>query len=140
MFASYLTIALRNLRKDRVYAAINILGLAIGLTCCLLIFLYVKGELAYDRYHAKADRIYRVVSDIINDSETNHNSQCAAPVGPHLKTDFPEVLQVVRTAYASFLLQYKEQKFQEDQVLAADASLFEVFDFPLKAGNPKQPL
>jgi putative ABC transport system permease protein len=61
-------------------------------------------------------------------------------VGPHLKTDFPEVEQAVRTVYVSFLLQYQEKKFQEDQVLAADASLFEVFDFPFKAGNPKTAL
>ena len=140
MFSNYFRIAIRNLRKHAVYSTINVLGLAIGMTCCLLIFLYVRHELSYDTYHRQASRIYRVVTDIKTPTETIRGSQAADATGPHLQTDFPEVLESVRLNYRGFLLEQGSNKFQENQVLVADANLLRVFDFPMLTGNPQTAL
>ncbi|MBD0258665.1 MAG: ABC transporter permease [Cytophagales bacterium] len=140
MFSNYFRIALRNLRKHAVYSTINVLGLAIGMTCCLLIFLYVRHELSYDTYHSRADRVYRVVTDIKTVTETIRAGQSADATAPHLKADFPEVQEAVRLNYRGFLLESGANKFQEDQVLIADANLFRVFDFPMLTGNPQTAL
>jgi len=140
MFSNYFRVALRNLRKHAVYSAINVLGLAIGMTCCLLIFLYVRHELSYDNYHGKADRIYRVVTDIKTDTETIHADVSSDATGPHLQTGLPEVQEAVRLNYRGFLFESGANKFQEGQVLIADANLFKVFDFPMVTGSPQTAL
>jgi putative ABC transport system permease protein len=140
MFSNYFRIALRNLRKHAVYSAINVLGLAIGMTCCLLIFLYVRHELSYDTYHSQADRIYRVVTDIKTETETIRAGQSSDATAPHLQTGLPEIQEAVRLNYRGFLLESGASKFQEDQVLIADANLFKVFDFPMVTGSPQTAL
>jgi putative ABC transport system permease protein len=135
MLRNYFKLAFRNLLRRKVYSAINILGLSIGMTCCMLIFLYVNHELSYDKFHTKADRIYRLVTDIKTPTETIRASVTSAPMGSYLKKDFPEVEQVVRIDYLSVLLQNEAHQFQEDHVLFADASFFNVFDFSLLRGN-----
>lgn len=135
MFKNYFKIAFRNLLNKKFYSAINILGLSIGMACCMLIFLYVSHELSYDSFHSKANRIYRLVTDIKTPTEIINISITSAPMGTYLKKDFPEVSEVARIDYSSVLLQKDDQQFQEDESLFADASFFEVFDFPLLRGN-----
>lgn len=135
MLRNYFKIAFRNLLRKKVYSAINILGLSIGMTCCMLIFLYVNHELSYDKFHTKADRIYRLVTDIKTPTETINIPITSAPMGAYLKKDFPEVEEVVRTYDRGVLLQTDQHQYQEDQTLFADASFFDVFDFPLLRGN-----
>ena len=96
MFRNYFNVAVRNLVKHRFYSVINVLGLAIGMTCCLLIFLYVQHELSYDTFHTKADRIYRVVTDIKTPTETLNIDVTSAPMPAYIKADFPEVEDMVR--------------------------------------------
>src|SRR4028118_2080506 len=98
MLKNYLTVALRNLMRHKGYTFINVLGLTVGLACFLLIALYVKDELSYDRHHAHADRIYRVTRDWVEKSGTVslHLGHVAPPFGPLLKNDFGEIEQVVR--------------------------------------------
>jgi putative ABC transport system permease protein len=140
MFRNYLIIALRNLQKQKFYSSVNVLGLTIGMSCCLLILLYVSHELSYDRFNTKADRIYRVVTDIKTNTETINSATCAGPVGPYLTKEFPEVLTSVRMNIGSYFMQKGEDKYREDQVLEADSTLFKVFDYKLLQGNPQTAL
>ncbi|MEM6841776.1 MAG: ABC transporter permease [Bacteroidota bacterium] len=140
MFRNYFKVATRNLVKHKFYAIINVLGLAIGMTCCLLIFLYVDHELSYDSFHSKADRIYRVVTDIKTPTETLNISTTSAPMAAYMKTDFPEVENMVRLDDARLLIQQGAQIFQEDESMFADSTFFQVFDFSLLQGNPNTAL
>ena len=135
MFRNYFKVATRNLVKHKFYAIINVLGLAIGMTCCLLIFFYVQHELSYDTFHTKADRIYRVVTDIKTPTETLNIGVTSAPMPAYMKSDLPEVEDMVRLDDAGLLIQRSEQTFQEDESMFADSTFFQVFDFPLLRGN-----
>jgi putative ABC transport system permease protein len=135
MFKNYLTIAFRNLWKHKIFSIINILGLAVGISACFLIYLYVSFETSYDNFHTKADRIYRVVSDTKTPSETISQGITIAPLGVFLKKDFPEVEDAVRFSRDEFLIQKGNIKIQEKRCVLADSTLFNIFDFPLVAGN-----
>ena len=136
MLKNYLKTAFRNLWKRRGFSVINVLGLAVGLTACFLIFLYVRFELSYDAFHSNAGRIYRIVCDVKTPSETVRANGPAWPVGPALKREFPEIESAVRTTNISFLFRIGDIKFQEENSLLADPDLFRVFDFPLLKGDP----
>ncbi|HLX92303.1 MAG TPA: ABC transporter permease [Puia sp.] len=140
MLKSYFKIAFRNLWRKRAYSLINISGLAVGMACCFLIFLYVHFELSYDRYHQRADRIYRVVGDVKSSSETLHWYETPGPLGRSIKNDFPQVLEVTRFINASLLIRKGNFKFQETHSIWADSSIFSVFDLPLIYGNPRTAL
>src|ERR1043165_6757950 len=100
MFKNYLKIGWRNLLKSKGFSIINITGLATGLACFILIALYVADELSYDRYNDKADRIYRINSDIVFGGNKLHLSVASDPMGAALKKDYPQVEEFVRV-YAS---------------------------------------
>lgn len=141
MFKNYLKIAWRNILKNKGYAAINIGGLAIGLACCLLIALYVKNEYAFDTYHEKGDSIYRVVHHSSPDNLDDRWIWGNAPVGPALKSDFPEVLEKVQfSGRSDILLKNGQHVFQEGDTFYADASVFSVFSWPLVAGDSNSAL
>lgn len=136
MLKNYLRIAFRHLWQHRAYSVLNITGLSIGIMACFLIFLYVHFELSYDGFHSKADRIYRLVTDVSTPSETRHTPFTSPPMAIHLKASFPQIEKTVRLSTASLLLRKGDIKFQEDHSLFADSTLFEVFDFPLVRGDP----
>src|SRR3954466_11457648 len=141
MIKNYLKVALRNLWKNRGFSAINIVGLSIGLATCLLIMLYVMDELSYDKFNEKADRIYRVDGDI--QFGGNHFILAVAPepMGPALEQDYPQVEQYVRFRnYGVFLVKKGNENMQEDKVVYADSTLFDVFTLPMIAGDPKTAL
>ena len=95
MLKNYIKIAVRNLLRQKTYSFINIFGLAVGIACCLLIILFVRYELSYDKFNEKADRIYRVTREWFNDDGTSnfHLARVAPPIGPLLKNDFPGIIQ-----------------------------------------------
>ena len=140
MIKNYFKIAFRNLWRHKVFSFINIMGLTVGMTACFLIFLYVKFELSYDSFHTKADRIYRVVSDIKTPTEVIHASGPAWAVAPNAKDEFPEVESFVRVANNNLLVRKGDIKFQEENALFADSAFFHVFDFKLLKGNPQTAL
>jgi len=140
MIRNYLKIAWRNLLRNWGFSAINVFGLTVGVTACLLISLYVRHELSYDAFHAKADRIYRVVTDIKTPTETINADVTSYPMANALKTGLPEVEQSVRLLSRSLLVQRGEHKFQEDRLVYADSTLFDVFSFPLLKGNSRTAL
>jgi len=135
MYLYYFKIALRNIIKNPGYAAINIVGLAIGMACSLVILVWVTHELSYDRFHDNADDIYRVVQKIHFSDHTTTWAITQGPLGPHLKEDFPEVINYTRFTVKDFLLSYGAKSFDETIVLA-DGAMFEMFSLPLIAGNP----
>ncbi len=136
MIKNYLRIAFRNLWRHKGFSLLNILGLTIGMSACFLVFLYVKFELSYDDFHSKSDRIYRIVTDIVNPSETLHFSVAAPAMPVAAKRDFPEIERQVRFDPSSFLIRRGDLKIQEQNIAAVDSTFFEIFDFPLLKGNP----
>ncbi|HEY8916203.1 MAG TPA: ABC transporter permease [Chitinophaga sp.] len=135
MLKNYLKIALRNLWKHKVFSFINITGLAVGMTACFLIFLYVHFELSYDSFHSKAGRIYRLATDVKTPTETLYNGTTNIPVVPAIKNDFPEVESYVRVADLGILVRKGDLKFQEDNIRVVDSTFFRVFDFKLLKGD-----
>jgi len=142
MFRNYLRVAFRNVFKHKVHSSINVVGLAIGLASFVLIFLYVQDELSYDAYHEKADRIYRVNSDV---KGAEYSASMAFPVGPTLLVDYPNFVEnQVRffnfqapTLAMTYQPDGGEQiRFNEPNFFFADSMLFDVFDFELLVGDP----
>ncbi|MCF0061028.1 ABC transporter permease [Dyadobacter chenwenxiniae] len=140
MFRNYFKIAIRNLWKHKVFSFINIMGLTVGMSACFLIFLYVNFELSYDAFNTKADRIYRLVTDIKTPSETINAGITSWAFAPSIKSDFPEVEAFTRVSGGSFLVRKGDIKFQEEKTVFADSTLFQVFDFKLIKGDPKTAL
>ena len=142
MFKNYFLTALRNIRKHKGYSFINIAGLAIGMACCILIIIFIMTEMSYDKFHTKADRIYRLAIDatlgerIINMPVSNN------PAGPTLVRDYPEVENAVRlnSWRARTSLTYQGLQFYEDRIFYADQSFFSVFSFPLIRGDAETAL
>jgi putative ABC transport system permease protein len=136
MIKNYLRVAFRNLWRHKGFSLLNILGLTIGMSACFLVFLYVKFELSYDDFHSKADRIYRVVTDINNPSETIKFNVAAPAMPVAAKHDFPEIERQVRIYNGDELVRHGNVKIQQENVGFADSTFFEIFDFPLLKGNP----
>tara|TARA_R110002124_G_scaffold57700_9_gene161461 strand:- start:11815 stop:14187 length:2373 start_codon:yes stop_codon:yes gene_type:complete len=140
MYKNYLKIAFRNLWRHRGFSFLNIAGLAIGLSAGFLILLYVSFELSYDQFHSKADRIYRVVSDIETPTSTIKNSEPAWAVPPHLHTAFEEVESAVRIQETRLLVHRDGKRYNENNGLAVDLDFFKMFDFKLLSGNKENAL
>lgn len=141
MIRNYLKIAIRNLSKHKTYSFINIFGLAVGLACCILIFLSVRYELSFDTYHPHADRIYRVVGESINPYETFHRAFTPNPLAPELERSFPEIEETARLAKISnALLEADGKRFSENRFFLADGAVFDIFAFKFLAGEPNSAL
>ena len=142
MLKNYLKIAVRNLSRKKLYSFLNITGLAIGFACSFLLLFYIQDELSFDRYHENADMIYRLNSDLATSERTVLASVSASALAPMLKDTYPEILKIVRfTGYDDKkIVQYKDKLFFEEKFLWTDASLFDVFTYPLLQGDPKEAL
>ena len=137
MIKNYLKIALRNFQRHKGYSFINIAGFAIGMACCLLILVYVRHELSYDRYHNDAERICRVVQDIRNKTANRVFVPVSPMVAPTLKSDYPQVEYAARafTFTGSQLVRKKDIFFYENRFMYADQELFDVLTFQFIQGN-----
>jgi putative ABC transport system permease protein len=143
MFKNYLKIALRNIKRNKSYSFINIIGLSIGLACCILIFLWINNELSYDRFHLNADHLYRVVSVDHSGGKTTIIGESPSLVGPTLLAEYPEVVNYTRIQSGwkgSYYLNYGEKNFYNERLANADPSFFDVFHFPFIKGDPKTAL
>src|SRR3989339_1970536 len=146
MIKSYLTIALRNLKKHKAFSMINILGLTIGMVVCILISLFVRFELSYDKFHKNYERIYRVeYNNPLFTDATHVGLVCPAILAPTLKKNYPEVETVTRILDPSWsqpkvLMQYKDKQFYEEKYLSIEQNFFEMFDFEFIKGNSKNAL
>lgn len=147
MLTNYLKVALRSIFRSKLTAFINIMGLALAMGCSLLIALFIMDEWSYDRYHTKADRIYRVTRNFLSpDGSVNlHLGHVAPPFGPLLKNDFPDMEEVVRTLQREILVSYQdagEEKklFNESRAFFAEPEIFKVFDIAVLEGNAEKSL
>ncbi len=142
MLKNYFKIALRNLNRHKGYSLINILGLALGIACCSLILLYVQDELNFDSFHENSENIYRVVETRESpDRGERHTTMTAAPVGPKLVEDFPEITNSVRFIRPGrFTVQHGNNRFYEGEYLIADPYVLQFFDFQLLQGDPENAL
>jgi putative ABC transport system permease protein len=143
MIRNYLKIAVRNLLRYRFISFINLFGLTVGLTCCMLITTYILNELSYDKYNRNADNIYRVTRSF-NNSEGVVSltlSTVAPPFGYYLPTDFPEIKKMTRLLdNGATPTKYQEKIFNEKGVFFADENLFDVFTVKVLKGSPKTAL
>jgi putative ABC transport system permease protein len=141
MIINYLRVAFRNLWRHKSFSLLNIIGLTVGITAFFLIFLYVCFELGYDSMHSKADRIYRIVSDVNTPTETLHYNAPPAPATIHMAAELPEVQTAVRIGLGdNWMVIRGDQVFEQEDVATADSTFFKVFDFPLLKGDPKTAL
>ena len=145
MFSNYFKIAWRSLMKNKVFSFINIFGLSVGLTCCMLIALYIFHETGYDRYHTNGNRVYRLGTVFIDEGVEDLGTTTAAPVGRMLQQTYPEIEASARVLHLfrddKTLLQVKEQNaavnsIYETKGLLADSNIFKVLTYPFKEGNP----
>lgn len=142
MLQNYFKLALRNIRKYKFFSAINILGMSIGITACLLILLYIVDELSYDRFHANADRIYQVgLHAKIGDQDINTANTCP-PMAETLVKEVPGVEQATRIAqfWGTPTLKYEDKVFTEERIFHADSNFFNFFSFKLVEGDPNTAL
>lgn len=141
MLKSYALIALRNLRKHKGYAFINIVGLAVGMACCLLIVLFVQDEQSYDTHHEKGERIYRVVLELtMPGQEQREKVVLPYRISELLEGNVAQIEQTARITRQQHLFTYQDQSFTESGFAMADASILDIFTFNFVRGNPETAL
>jgi putative ABC transport system permease protein len=146
MIRNYLKVALRSLLRSKLTSFINIAGLALAMTCSLLIALFISDEWSYDRYHSKADRIYRVTRNFISpDGTVNlHLGHVAPPFGPLLKNDFSDFDEVTRTLQNRVLVSWQENGYQKksfnERCFFSEPGILKVFDIDVTRGNGEKTL
>src|SRR5215218_6818359 len=141
MLNNYIRVAFRNLWKNKGFSFINIFGLVTGIACTLLIFLFIKDELSYDRFHKDADNIYRIAKDFVNDDGSRiPDATSPAALAPAMQEEMPEVASITRVRPnwgRSYLVEYGDKKISEEKLYGVDSSFFDVFTFPFVQGNAK---
>ena len=136
MFKNYFIVALRNLLRNKIYAFINIAGLSIGLACAMLIILYVKDEVSYDRFHANVGNIYRITTQGIdkNGGKGRKDPNTGYLQGPRFAQNIPEIKSFVRVQSGNENIKLGTEVKDQD-LLLVDSTFFDVFSFPLISGN-----
>ncbi len=135
MLKHYFKIAYRNLRKNKAFSFINIVGLTTGLTCCLLMSLYIQHEVTYDNFQAKGNRIARVIMEYSMAGSVTRGNFTSTKVAPAFKKNFPEVESAVRMSKTSRVIRYNHKLFDEDSFMYADSTFFDLFSFKLLQGS-----
>jgi putative ABC transport system permease protein len=138
MFKNYFKTAIRNLWKNKIFSFINILGLAIGLACCILMFLFISNELSYDKFHVHSANIYRVTSIADGTSGKVNLAVTPSPWAPLMQQDYPEIKKYVRLLKdeKSLIGKSGEEYNYEKDFLFCDSTFFDVFSFTLLKGDP----
>jgi putative ABC transport system permease protein len=139
MIKSYLKIAWRNLMKNKIFSFINITGLTIGITVCMMIFLFIMNEFSVDKFHKNGDQIYRVMREY--DKSKPAVPYLSGPYGPALLNDFPgQIKKAVRVEIENGLISFGNKAFNEKRLFETDGNFFTLFSFPLLIGNPENVL
>jgi len=141
MLKNYLKIAFVNLKKHKAFSFINIVGLAIGIACCILIIAYVFHELSYDKYHEKADEIYRLRSELKISGDHLDIPKSSPPMADYLVQNYPDVIDAARfRSLGRVPVRYRDNLYYEDRLFFADHSVFDIFTFPMVKGDPQEAL
>ena len=138
MFMSYIKIALRTIKRQKVYSFINLAGLSLGLACFSLISLWARHELSYDQFHVKKDRLYRILNEIDNG---NFGASVSYALGPELKIKYPDIEESGRVwPWHRSLVKYQDKRFDERRFYLTDPTFFTMFTLPFVKGNPETAL
>ena len=139
---NYWKIALRKIRRQKGYSFINIVGLSIGMACCILILTWVQDELSYDRFHKNAGQICRVVTVDYSGGNIAKASGSPSLIGPTLVEKYPEFLEFARvqSGWSGYFLHYGEKNFMDMKLATVDPSFFEIFQYPFIQGDPQTAL
>jgi putative ABC transport system permease protein len=142
MLMIYLRTALRRIRRDRFYSVVNIVGLALGLAVCILIVLFAVDEWGYDKYNEKADRIFRLATDLRLSGGAFHSTSVPSPMGKTLVKEYPgvEAAARIRRVRGDVVVKIGTTRFIESGAVLADSTLFDIFSLPFIAGNPHRAL
>ncbi|MFH1942148.1 MAG: ABC transporter permease [bacterium] len=141
MIRNYFRVAVRNILRHKGYSFINVTGLALGLASCLIIMLWVIDEFSYDRFHEKAEHLYRVEQDQFYSGETYHVTVTPYPMGAGIKEEIPEIVDAARYVWmGTQLLRYADLSFYESGVRAVDPSFLKMFRFSLVRGDSENAL
>lgn len=149
MLQNRLKVAYRSLVKDKLFFGINLFGLSIGITCSLLVLLYVQDERAYDQHHERGDRIYRLGAEYTISGQVDRYANVPRPIGPTLQQDYPEIEQYARIRPLNMITNElilvsrpdeTDLNFAERHIVAADSTVFDLFTFPFIQGNPQTAL
>ena len=141
MIQNFFKIAIRNLFKDSFYSFINIFGLSIGITTCLLIMLYVNNEMSYDKFHTDYERTYRVTTKArMSETETSFFGVSSAPLADRFINEIEEIEAITRLHQLSQTIKYEDHVYKERNMLFADSTFFDVFDFKVQQGDPNSML
>ncbi len=139
MFQNYIKTTFRNIKRHKGYSFITITGLAIGIACCILIFMFVSHELCYDNYHKDVDRIYRIATIVKSGSVEKPFARGLTPLVPTLRENFPEVEAAARFHYwstSNVKVEHNDQVFVENSLMVTEPDLFRVFTMPFLHGDP----
>lgn len=141
MLKNYFVITLRSLTKNKVSTIINLLGLSLGISSCLLIFLLIRYELNFDNFHSKRDRIFRIVKEEKNSSGTTYSASVPYPLNAALRNDYPELEGVAHIFEPEkYQVRWGEERWNQENILFADSVFFKTFDFDLISGNKEKAL
>ncbi len=140
MLKNYFKMALRNLRKQRGYSLLNIAGLSVGLTCFMLVILFIQYEFRYEKHHDNAARIYRIVVTQNLGDRVFNSTYSPVPLSETLARELPEVEAFTRFYFSRGVLSYRENRFTEDGISFVDPGVLQMFSFPLIKGDPETAL
>ena len=136
LFLNSIKVSFRKMRRQKWYSLITVTGLAAGMACSILILLWVRNELSYDRFHADAENIYRVIMDDHLSDAVSVHPWLPFPLGPALKNEFPEIAAVSRWRPDDMVVRHKDEAHTETRFLTVDPAFFEIFSFPFVQGTP----
>ena len=137
MLRNFITIAFRNLQRQKGFALINILGLAVGMAACLLILHYINYEKSYDTFHDQSDQIYRLRYERTSDKGTTQAfASCTPPAAPRLRDNYAEVEKIARIIRYQASVSYLNNKFFEQRIYFAEPDFFQILKFKFISGNP----
>jgi len=138
---NYVLVTLRKIRRQKGYSFINVAGLAVGLACCILMMLWIRDEMSFDKFHVHRDSIFRLISETETKTDLMLDARTPTPLGPAIKSEFPEVKDFCRYQGGfKYGIRYEDKAFFDDDIGTADPSFFSIFTFPFIKGDPKTAL
>jgi putative ABC transport system permease protein len=140
MYKNYFKVTFRVFNREKLYSLINVSGLALGFTCCLLIYLFITDELSYDRFHHDNDRIYRVAAAYMRQGQWEPYASNSWRTSELFKNNYTEVEHLVRIMDDSDIIEHGDKRITERRLAYVDNNYFKLFNFPLLQGNPAEAL
>jgi putative ABC transport system permease protein len=144
MIRNYITIALRSMMRNKAYTIINVVGLSVGVACCLMLALYIQDEMGYDRHHKDLYDLYRMTTHFQKSDGVTDMATTSAPIAWGIKDEVPEIETVTRLVnppgVSQNLIRYEDKQFYESDGYIADSTLFDIFNYEFRAGDPKKAL